>query len=401
MLIKTTFVGDLMCKLPQLQVSQREFGYDFSPVFNKVAKLFQQSDYVVGNLETPVAGSELGYTKTPSNFNSPVEFAMAAKEAGFDLFSIANNHCLDRGVQGLFNTIDNLRAINVDYTGAYKSSEESREPFVKNFDGLKIAFLAFTYGTNSEWLNNCLDDEHKDCVDLFRKQDAYIVPKPVSFKSIIIPIKNVAKKYLPQSIREKIKPIVIEDCVRVPEVQQCDVYYDKKVQDKIRVAKENSDVVIMYMHSGGQFNSVVGDYTKSLAHRLVDYGCDIVIGSHPHCVLNYEFYKGKIIVYSLGNFCYTPDYGYHYDGVYSDYSVVLNMYFDKEEKILKKTTINVTKTIVEEDGNSVVYPISTLLKIVSEKQKNRLIEDVSSVLHRFFGQEIEYNSELDEIEVPF
>ena len=397
--IKITFAGDLMCNLPQLQASRRENGYDFSAVFNKVSFLFQNSDYVVGNMETPIAGQELGFTSTPTNFNAPIEFAQAAKDAGFGFFSIANNHCLDRGLEGLFNTIDNLKKLEVDFSGGYKTSAESQLPFVKSFNGLRIAVLAYTYGTNSEWLNNGLDEEHKDCVDLFRKQDDFLAPSKGHFTSILNPIKNLAKNYLPQSIREKIKPIVIEDCVKTAEVLPCDDYFDKKLQEKIRLAKENADIIIMNMHSGGQFNSQVGEYTKALAHRLVDYGCDYVIGSHPHCVLNHEICNGKYIAYSLGNFCYTPNYGYQYDGVYSDYSIVLNFYFDTEEKKLTRKTACVTKTVLEPNGNSVVWPVPLLVKEVSEKQKQQLNKDVRKVLYRFLGKEIAIDIEKAEIDL--
>ena len=396
--IKMSFAGDLMCKLPQLKLSKKNNGYDFGVVFSHVEDLLKNSDYVVGNMETPIAGSELGYTKAASNFNTPVEFAKAAKEAGFDFFAIANNHCLDRGIQGLFNTIDNLKEINIDFTGGYKDKIESEIPFVTTIKGLRVAVLAYTYGTNSEWLNNVLNEEHKDCVDLFRQQDAFKNVNNGKMSSIINPLKSMAKRILPQSVREKIKPIVIEDCVKETDLLPCDEYYDKKLREKIKIAQENSDVVIMYMHSGGQFNSTVGEYTKVLAHRLVDYGCDFVIGSHPHCVLNYEIYNGKFIAYSLGNFCFTPNYGYQYKGVYSDYSIMVNLYFDVEKKTLSRKTINVLKVVNETDGNSVVYPVFQLLEKLSNKQKQLIINDVTAVLGRFFG--LDFKCDPIQMEIP-
>ena len=267
--------------------------------------------------------------------------------------------------------------------------------------GLRVAVLAYTYGTNSEWLNNVLDEEHKDCVDLFRQQDAFKNVSSGKVSSIINPLKSMAKKILPQSVREIIKPIVIEDCVKETALSPCDEYYDKKLREKIRIAKGNSDVVIMYMHSGGQFNSTVGEYTKVLAHRLIDYGCDFVIGSHPHCVLNYEIYNGKFIAYSLGNFCYTPNYGYQYDGVYSDYSVIVNLYFDIEKKELYRKTVNVLKVVKEADGNSVVYPVFQLLKTASGKQRQQLLNDISAVLNRFLRRNFEGDLNQEEFDVDF
>lgn len=208
--IKITFIGDLMCQLPQIQASRREVGYDFGAVFNKVSFLFQHSNYVIGNLETPIAGHALGLTSTPTNFNAPIEFAQAAQNAGLGFFSIANNHCLDRGTEGLFNTINNLKKLEVDFSGGYKTSAESQMPFVKSINGLRIAVLAFTYGTNSEWLDNGLDEKNKDCVDLFRKQDDFLAPAEGHFTSILKPIKKWRRTIFLNTSGRKSSPLSLK-----------------------------------------------------------------------------------------------------------------------------------------------------------------------------------------------
>ena len=394
-----SFTGDLICKLPQLKVAKKGDSFDFSPVFYKIAPLFDKSDYVCGNLETPIAGAELGYTSSASNFNTPIEFVEAAREAGFSFFSLANNHCLDRGLQGLFNTIDSLIKCNLAFTGCYKERSSSEFPFIVTVEGIKVAILSYTYGTNSQWLNNELADDERDLVDLFRKQDNYIPRSHGAFTSALSPLKPLIKKILPQSLREKIRPIVINDCVDSPDLLPEDEYYDHRLQNKIRIAKENADIVIMYMHSGGQFNSAVGKYTKNLAHRLVEYGCDVVVGSHPHCVLNFEQYRGSFVFYSLGNFCYTPSYGYHYDGVYSDYSAVLHLYLDTISKGLERVSLSITKTVLMDDGNSVVFPLSQLIQSASGTQRQQLIYDYQSVIRRFFGRDVDVDYGETEIDV--
>lgn len=92
-----------MALLPQNNASlDKKTGiYNYDRIFEKVAYVLKDSDYVVGNLETPIAGEELEYTKEPTVFNTPLAFAQSIKKAGFDFVSIANNHCLDRGVIGL------------------------------------------------------------------------------------------------------------------------------------------------------------------------------------------------------------------------------------------------------------------------------------------------------------
>lgn len=397
--IKVTVAGDLMCSLPQLRASMKNGKYDFSSVFKPIKSLLMQSDYVIGNLETPIAGETFGYTNSATCFNTPIEFPEAANSAGFDCLTISNNHCLDRGIDGLFSTIDNLSSRGIDFTGAYKNESDASEPFVKSINGVKLAILSFTYGTNSQWLNNKLPEDKRFCVDLFRGQDEYIMNARSPFSLAIAPIKEMAKIILPQKVREIIKPIVIEDCVQGFDASPLDEYYDDRLRDKIYKAKERADIVVMCMHSGGQFNSRIGEYTYNLAHRLVDYGCDFIIGAHPHCVLKYEMYHNGFIAYSLGNFCFTPNYGYCYKGVYSDYSVLINLYFNKLTRELNRKTITITKTVIKSKDSSVVYPISLLLSQVSNKQKSQLIEDSKAVLRRFNLNTIDVDFEQPEIEI--
>ena len=108
-MVKITFLGDIMCEGPLLKAAHKEDGtYDFSECFQGICGLLTEADYVIGNLETPLSGEEAGYTKTEDlySFNTPIEFAEAVKEMGMDLVLTANNHCCDRGIEGLIKTLE-------------------------------------------------------------------------------------------------------------------------------------------------------------------------------------------------------------------------------------------------------------------------------------------------------
>jgi poly-gamma-glutamate synthesis protein (capsule biosynthesis protein) len=93
---KITFIGDLMCLKEQNEMIIKKYKqYYYDDVFKLVKRFFEESDYVVGNLETPVAGSEMKYTYQPMSFNAPEAFLHAIKSAGVHFVSMANNHCLD------------------------------------------------------------------------------------------------------------------------------------------------------------------------------------------------------------------------------------------------------------------------------------------------------------------
>ena len=107
--IKLTFVGDIMSEKIQNELSYIDGKYDYSNMFDKgVMEFFEKSDYVVGNLETPIAGEKLKYSYKEYSFNTPENFLKTLKTIGIDCVTTANNHCLDRGVTGLKNTIDAL-----------------------------------------------------------------------------------------------------------------------------------------------------------------------------------------------------------------------------------------------------------------------------------------------------
>ena len=250
--IKISFTGDLMVLTPQLKASydKKRDTYDFDPVFANISKYLAKSDYVIGNLETPLAGKKLIYTNKDTVFNTPDEFGYSIKKAGFSFLSIANNHCLDRQVIGLKNTLKTLSKIDIDYGGGYHDNSETFSDCVKLVKEKKVAIFTYTYGTNSEWQNNKLKENEKYIVDLLREQDEYNNIKPSKFA----PVKKFVKRILPQGIREKIKPIVIQDCVK-SDKQNSD--YILRMKKRIASARKNADIVILYLHCGGQYNSTV------------------------------------------------------------------------------------------------------------------------------------------------
>jgi poly-gamma-glutamate synthesis protein (capsule biosynthesis protein) len=97
-------------------------------------------------LKQHLAGPESGYTGY-NLFNSPDAAADCLKQAGFDLVVTANNHCLDRGYAGGVRTLRVLKQAGLDTLGTYASEDASREFLIKNIRGVKIGYLAYTYGT--------------------------------------------------------------------------------------------------------------------------------------------------------------------------------------------------------------------------------------------------------------
>lgn len=245
-------VGDIMSHTPQLPGAyDAKLGvYNFDPFFQEVKDILGQGDWIMANLETPIAGADFGYTGYPT-FNAPFELAEALKNAGFNLLSTANNHSLDKGERGLLRTLEHLKELNLQAIGTASSQEEADALIISEHNGIQMGLLAYTYGTNG------------------------------------IPIPE-GKPYLVNMIdEEKIKA------------------------DIARLKAHGADLVTVALHFGNEYQTVPSESQKTLARALVAAGADIIAGSHPHVIQPYEVIEGydekgnekrSLIIYSMGNF---------------------------------------------------------------------------------------------------
>ena len=175
---KITVLGDIMCEPLLLKAAKKGGGYDFSPVFESIQELLAESDFVVGNLETPLAGENAGYSSSLFSFNAPDSFAEAAHKAGINLFLTANNHCLDRGVDGMIRTATVLKEKDIPFTGTAVSPRERREAAYFTLEDSSVAVISYTYGTNYAANHVTLNEEQKNLVNLLRPQEElFYVPQ--------------------------------------------------------------------------------------------------------------------------------------------------------------------------------------------------------------------------------
>lgn len=245
-------VGDVMSHMPQLPGAyDAEMGtYDFTPFFEEVKPILAQGDWVMANLETPIAGKEFGYSGYPT-FNAPTELAEALRGAGFNLLSTANNHSLDKGEKGLLKTLEHLKELGFVTVGTAASQGEADMPVISEQNGIRMGLLSYTYGTNG------------------------------------IPIPE-GKPYLVSLIdEEQIKSDI------------------QKLRDS------GADVVTIALHFGNEYQTTPTEEQKRLARALIAAGADIIAGSHPHVIQPYEVLettdsngqsKKALIIYSMGNF---------------------------------------------------------------------------------------------------
>ena len=248
--VSMSVIGDIMCHNSQYNDAYKNGEYDFSYVFDDIKEHIEIADLAIGNLETTFAGKDRGYASYPT-FNTPEILAQDLKELGIDVVSTANNHSLDTGYKGIESTIDYLDEAGILHTGTYKSVEDQENIVIKDVNGLKFAFLAYTYGTNGI----PVPSGREYCINLIDKE--------------------LIKRHL--DLAKNLKP----------------------------------DVICVNMHWGIEYQNSPNAEQEELANFLFENGVDIILGSHPHVLQKMESkeillsngeLKNGFVIYSLGNF---------------------------------------------------------------------------------------------------
>ena len=372
---KITFFGDIMCELPILKGAKRPGGkFDFNPIFDHVRDLFAESDFVVSNLETPMAGKDAVYTDEYYVFNAPDEYADAVKAAGVDLTITANNHVFDRGYEGLVRTLKVLDEKGMPHTGTWAKGEDREEAYYFDMDGTKVAVIAYTYGTNWSKGKPLAEGELEGTVNLLRPQQlkTYLPGQN--------PGKSWVKKLLKPKGTKKLETIGrIEQFFGIPgNHQRKDEMLDKaltapymeKVKADIRAAKEKADIVIFAPHTGGQFHNDPGEFSKYVVKCALEAEPDAIMASHSHCPQQVELVGDVPCAWSLGNFSMDPISSLMIRENLAHFGLAVHMYV--EDKKIVRTTFSAFKALRKYGKQVEVWPVDKLYPTLNAKGKKEL-----------------------------
>ena len=383
-LSKISFVGDIMCERPFLKAAEKEHGLSFDSFLEPCRMLFEKSDIVVGNLETPCA-PDLPLTKDMFVFNAPRSFVESVKRSGIDLVTTASNHCLDRGLSGLKKTIDVLDDIGLRHTGTFSDPNQDRFEVIKLPNGTRIAILSYTYGTN--YMDNQVKIEHTDyytinhLTPLFEGRNRAYDGMSYSFRAKLT-------RMIPRGLRIRIKNVLgrSSNLAFVDRLQEGDIEENttNELRRTIRNARKNADIVFVCPHMGGQFNTTPGTYVKSFIELFDSEKVDFVIGNHPHVVQGYtSSISGMNIAYSLGNVSMSLSTPYVVLKDLPDCSVMLHVYVG--EKRIEKVSFSI---LVEKEnrGFITVHPLFDLYMQANDEERKGLAEKNTVIYNRFLGR---------------
>lgn len=212
--------------------------------FAPTAKLLKSADLSIGNLECPVASATSGAAVDKVYTFKAAPSTLPLLHRYFDAVSVANNHSGDYGPEAFRETLSQLRAAGVPYFGGGQNLREAHAPLLLEKRGIKIALLGY-------------DEYH-----------------PRSFEAG-------------------------PDHPGVAWAED-----EQVILDIARARRAGAHLVLPFFHWGWENEPAPSARQRELAHRLIDAGADAIIGAHPHVTQGAEMYRGKPIIYSLGNFVF-------------------------------------------------------------------------------------------------
>ena len=290
-----------------------------------LAPYFANDDWTLANLEVPIAGEALGLAGADYCFNAPAETAKNMKDNSIEYVTLANNHAMDRSVEGLEKTIQNLDAQSIGHTGAFLSPEERDAVSFADVNGIRIGVVSWTYATNqpadTDWRVNIFWDAYSDRIAV--------------------------------------------------------------LMDDIAKAKAQSDCVIVSMHWGTEFTYELNEAQTILSQQIADAGADVIVGNHPHTIQPATWLTGAngnktLCFYSLGNLISSAYLVDRADEMFQDmYEVgaiaqfTLKKTGEKQVEVLDPQIIPIVNHFEGEYTNFHIYPLKNYTEQLAQAHSQR------------------------------
>ncbi len=330
--IKFAIAGDVMAHGPQIKAAYDEKCdcYDFKPTFATAAPLFQGVDVAIANLETTLPGKN--YSGYPQ-FGAPDAVVDGATSAGINLFLNANNHCLDKGGDGLRRTLQVLDEKKIPHLGTYASQKEYEQNrvFLLKKNGLTVALLNYTYGTNG-----------------FKTPAGVVVDR---------------------------------------------IDKSRVSTDIAKTREMHVDAVIVFYHFGREYLNKPDAYQREMVAHALASGADIVIGGHPHHAQPYELfhYQGQsrqhLVAYSLGNFVSAQRDPYTDGGMVLYFTVSKKVDAAGEAKLaISDVRHQLVYVYISHDGDKKQFHILPIEQTLAAQDKLKLPADAIAGMTRYRDQ---------------
>lgn len=253
--------GDILLHSPVYKAAKNGNEYDFSDMLQFISKYYEKYDFMIANLEVPLAGADKGYSGYPL-FNAPDAIATDLKEAGMDMLLTANNHAIDQGHDGLIRTQEVVAEAGLQYLGT-QMNEEDLDYIVQDINGIQVGMVCYTYETG-------------DTSDGRKTLNGNPVPSKTT---------NLVTSFNPK---------------------QLDEFYAEVEQTLAAMEAAGAEATMVFIHWGNEYEIKQNETQAKIAQQLCELGVDIIVGGHPHVIQPFDTLVSSTghetyCIYSVGN----------------------------------------------------------------------------------------------------
>lgn len=303
-------------------------------VVSAVAPLFAAADHSSVNLETVIGSRPMREAAAGKRFllQSPRSVVDALEALGVDVVSLGNNHVNDWGAPGLAETIGALEAAGLATVGAGSDSVVARQPVLRDAAGMTVASISYTTVTG-DFVNDHLPLSGEVQPDGLQPGDYWqyevrrfshgspggsaYVPETVMTAGDAWEWFSQVEAELDESSAARLWT-ALTAASAFPELQDWVArrghggaarFRRTAAEEDVAAAREaGADFVVVQIHGGYQFSSSASAFFRSAAHAAIEAGADLVVGHHPHVLQGFEWYRGRLIAHSMGNFVFDQDF---------------------------------------------------------------------------------------------
>ncbi len=268
--------GDINITDAVVAAGEKDGRYDYSDVFMDIAALFAGADAAIVNLEGNIVGEPYG----TASASAPQELLTALKDIGIDFIQMANSYSIKNGIVGLNGTLEQIRQAGMEPIGACSTQEEyelTQGFTIKNIQGVRVAFVAFT--------------------------------------------KGMGGLTLPSGSENRLNLLYTDYATSYQQINTEGITATLQA-----VAAQEPDVTIALLHWGSEHKSIISANKTAIKELMLSNGVDAIIGTHSHYVQTVEYDKemGTVVAYSLGDLIGTAD------KADTNYSIVLQLQITKD-----------------------------------------------------------------------
>ena len=253
--------GDILLHSPVFKSAQNGKEYDFSDMLRFISEYYGKYDFMIANLEVPLAGADRGYSGYPL-FNAPDAIVTDLKEAGMDMLLTANNHAIDQGHDGLIRTQEVIADAGLQYLGT-QMNDTDLDYIVQDINGIQVGMVCYTYETG-------------DTSDGRKTLNGNPVPSKTT---------NLVTSFNPKQLEE---------------------FYAEVEQTLAAMETAGAEATMVFIHWGNEYELKQNELQTKIAQQLCELGVDIIVGGHPHVIQPFDTLVSSTghetyCIYSVGN----------------------------------------------------------------------------------------------------